>query len=51
MFEGVTFNQLLDLIVAVERDQREAAQRLRIYHDEVLRRLLEDLTKPRSKSK
>ena len=49
MFEGVTFNQLLDLIVAVEREQREASQLLRLYHDQVMRDLLQDLTKPRSK--
>ena len=49
MFEGVTFNQLLDLIVSLEREQRQAAQLLLLHHNETVRRLIEDLKKPKSK--
>jgi hypothetical protein len=46
MEEGIAFGQLLEIAVALERDQRQAAERLRLYEKELKMLLLKQLTQP-----
>ena len=49
MDEGVVESKLLDLIVNIERDQRQVAERARLIHNREVENLLDILTQPKKK--
>lgn len=49
MDEGVVESKLLELIVGIERDQRQVAERARFVHNREVENLLEGLTEPKKK--
>jgi hypothetical protein len=45
---GLDFNELIQRVIAVEQGQRQVVEPLRVYHDDTVRKILEELTNPKN---